>query len=141
MSFTILLHYHTCLGVTDYARMVSYVMCIMKCSARAKRKWQFELSSKCHLQATLMQDGAQYHQFLLQRNNWIQMYYVRMLVMSCQEGDRLTRCGELKVTVQVEGLAPCGLVAAVVSNQSGELKVTWCLNQEEWCLNQGDVKI
>ena len=40
---------------------------------------------------------------------------VRMLVMSCQEGDRLTRCGELKVTMQVEGLAPCGLVATVVS--------------------------
>ena len=41
--------------------------------------------------------------------------FVRMLVMSCQEGDRLTRCGELKVTVQVEGLAPCGLIATVVS--------------------------
>ena len=41
--------------------------------------------------------------------------HVRMLVMSCQEGDRLTRCGELKVTVQVEGLAPCGLIATVVS--------------------------
>ena len=40
---------------------------------------------------------------------------IRMLVMSCQEGDRLTRCGELKVTMQVEGLAPCRLVAAVVS--------------------------
>ena len=43
--------------------------------------------------------------------------FVRMLVMSCQEGDRLTRCGELKVTVQVEGLAPCGFVATVVSKR------------------------
>ena len=44
-----------------------------------------------------------------------------MLVMSCQKGDRLTGCGELKVTMQVKGLAPCGLVAAVVS------KPGWCV--------------
>ena len=49
------------------------------------------------------------------RDDGLNISNVRMLVMSCQEGDRLTRCGELKVTMQVEGLAPCGLVATVVS--------------------------
>ena len=62
---------------------------------------------QCDLQATLTQDETEHHQFLLQRNNWIQMYYSLVSKSSCHPG-----CGDPSALNQNQALSKLASLAA-----------------------------